>query len=433
MTWRSLLAACCLGLGAAGARAQAPAVEDIDRRLKIVERNLSLQQEAAAEKAKNGATVSVDRYGFFLKAANGGFAVRFGGMIQADGRWFIDKEGTGLVDQFLVRRARLSMEGTVHDIVDFRVMPDFGNGQTLVFDAYVDFKLHPAARLRLGKMKPPVGLERWQSANAVHFIERGFPTFLAPNRDVGVLLHGQPWEGTLHYGVGVFNGVIDNGNVDGDVDNSKDAVARFFLFPFKRRQHVLTEELGFGVAGSWGRQRAGALPVYRAPSQSTIFQYAGGTSADGARWRVAPQAYWYPGSFGFLAEHTTSVQEVRSGPNKDVLRHRGWQVVGSWVVTGEKNSFNGVSPRRPVNLAEGAWGAWELVGRYGELRIDDHAFPVYASAAGQTRGAQSGGAGVNWYPNAGVKVMANYEDTALWGGGTRDRERSVYTRVQLLF
>jgi phosphate-selective porin OprO/OprP len=39
---------------------------------------------------------------------------------------------------------------------------------------------------RAGQYKAPVGLERLQSASAIVFLERAFPTELAPNRDRGV-------------------------------------------------------------------------------------------------------------------------------------------------------------------------------------------------------------------------------------------------------
>ena len=40
--------------------------------------------------------------------------------------------------------------------------------------------------LTAGKFKVPVGLERLESATDIRFIERGFPTSLVPNRDLGV-------------------------------------------------------------------------------------------------------------------------------------------------------------------------------------------------------------------------------------------------------
>jgi len=40
-----------------------------------------------------------------------------------------------------------------------KVMPDFGNGTTVIQDAYFDLRLSPAFRIRAGKDKTPVGYE----------------------------------------------------------------------------------------------------------------------------------------------------------------------------------------------------------------------------------------------------------------------------------
>jgi hypothetical protein len=77
----------------------------------------------------------------------------------------------------------------------------------VVQDAWVDVKLHAAARVKVGKLKSPFGLERLQSATALGFVERGFPTALAPNRDVGVQVWGDVAGGVVSWAAGVFDGV----------------------------------------------------------------------------------------------------------------------------------------------------------------------------------------------------------------------------------
>ena len=65
-------------------------------------------------------------------------------------------------------------------------MPDFGNGQATIFDAYLDAKFSTAFKVRFGKGKPPVGLERLQSATDIEFVERSLANDLVPNRDLGI-------------------------------------------------------------------------------------------------------------------------------------------------------------------------------------------------------------------------------------------------------
>ena len=81
-------------------------------------------------------------------------------------------------------------------------------------------KFSPAATVRLGKIKGPVGLERLQSGGAITFAERAFPTELAPNRDIGVQLQGDVFDNRLNYTLGVYNGTADGrDSPTSDADN----------------------------------------------------------------------------------------------------------------------------------------------------------------------------------------------------------------------
>src|SRR6185503_19489182 len=107
-------------------------------------------------------------------------------LIQADGRFFTDNQkDNGTTDTFLVRRARIIFDGTVGKLFDFYIMPDFGNGQSTLVDGYGEFKLAPAWKIRGGKFKAPLGLERLQSDAVSNFTETGLPSNLLPNREVG--------------------------------------------------------------------------------------------------------------------------------------------------------------------------------------------------------------------------------------------------------
>jgi hypothetical protein len=57
-------------------------------------------------------------------------------------------------------------------------MPDLGGIAPTIFDAYWDGKFVPQFTVRAGKFKPPIGLERLQSATDIAFAERGLPTNL---------------------------------------------------------------------------------------------------------------------------------------------------------------------------------------------------------------------------------------------------------------
>src|SRR5690606_10458897 len=116
-------------------------------------------------------------------------------------------------------------------------------------DAYVNARFWPEFQIQAGKFKEPVSLERLQSGANLLFIERSYPSQIAPNRDVGVQLHGELLGGSLNYQVGVFNGVADGGSGDVDTaDDDKDIAARIFAHPFKNTDIEALQGLGIGVA-----------------------------------------------------------------------------------------------------------------------------------------------------------------------------------------
>jgi len=64
-------------------------------------------------------------------------------------------------------------------------------------------------------------------------------------------------------------------------------------------------------------------------------------------------------------------------------------------VTGENASYRSVTPARPLDRAQGAWGAFELGARYSELRVDPSAFPIFADPLDSSRAARAWILGLN--------------------------------------
>ena len=421
-------------------------VQELDQKVRVLERLRELAADSAAVAAKDKVTATAGaKDGFSIKSADGRFTLKFRGLVQTDARFFISDEAVPATTTFFVRRARPILDLTVGKYLDLRLQPDFAQGTTVLFDAYADVKLDPALVVRVGKFKAPVDLERLQSAGDIVFAERALATNLAPNRDIGLQVGGDIAGGLVSWQAGVFNGVPDLGNGDGDVSDAKDVVGRIFVQPF--RTGALAG-LGFGVAGSTGLERgttaAPALPSYRTGGQQTWFRYASSTAnpaanvfADGRRSRLAPQGYFYTGPLGLHAEYIQSYQTVNRNTFATVkLKHTAWQTTGSFFLTGEKNSFRSAAPKKPFDPKAGTFGAVEVAARYSELSIDDATFPNYAALATTPGKAKAWAIGLNWYLARAVKLVADYEHTTFTGGsagGDREAENFVVTRVQYAF
>jgi phosphate-selective porin OprO/OprP len=455
--WAALLALAAAPASAQGSSPEPPAeqdtttvpaaatVEELEQRIRILERRLELDREAAATARASAATVSAGADGVKLASADGSYAVTLRGYVQSDGRFFAQGAARS-ASTLELRRVRPILEATIARHYGFRLMTDFGEGRVVVQDAHLDARIFPFLRVRTGKFKPPVGLERLQSATALTFVERALPTALVPNRDVGVQLWGEFGGGVLGYAAGVFNGVPDGGSADLDTDGRKELAGRVFAQPFRNGSSDLLRGIGIGVAGSTGGEEgtptATGLNSYRSPGQQVFFSYrsngqaAGTTVADGDRRRVSPQGWLYYRSIGVIAEHVTSRQQVRRDTAAAELTNTAWQAAASYVLTGEDASYTGVRPLRSFDPAKGAWGAVELTGRLSALEVDGDAFPVFADPERSASAAREWAVGVNWYLNRNVKVTVDYGSTRFAGGragGERQTEQGLLTRFQVAF
>lgn len=450
-TTRALAAVTALAL-ATPVHAQSALEErlaQLEQQVAILKRQIEVDKEEVAKKAPDTPIVTASsKDGFSIKSPDDSFKLKIRGLVQADARIFTNnkKDLTGTGDNFIARRVRPIFEGTVAKNFDFYIMPDFGsnpsNANAILVDAYLEAKLNPAFKVKGGKFKAPFGLERLQSDAVANFIEAGLPTNLVPNRDVGFQLSGDLLNESLNYAVGVFNGGPDLSSVDAsDNNNDKDIIGRVFTQPFKNSSLELAKGLGLGVAGSYGHKEGSTLPTYRSPGQANVFSYASGVAADGAHTRLSPQAYYYNGGFGIIGEYVTSQQalnRVSGGINRETFTNKAWQVSSNYVLTGELASYKGITPRKPFDLSKGQWGAFEVVARYGKLKVDDAIFDnSYASLNSSISEEEAWAAGINWYLNKNVKFAVDFEQTQFVRGAAngenRPDENIIFSRLQLAF
>jgi phosphate-selective porin OprO/OprP len=372
--------------------------------------------------------------GFTVESADGESWLRITAYAQADGRFLLGDAEEAAIDTFLLRRVRPILQATLARRFDVAVVPDFGGGQAVLQDAYVDARLAPAFRLRAGKFKAPFGLERLQSGSNLLFVERALPTSIAPNRDVGIQVHGEVARGRLAYALALQNGAPDGGSVDTDANDGKDVVLRLFALPLKGRTHG--PQVGLGLAVSSGTQR-GPAPSYRSPAQQPFFSYAAGVVADGPRRRVSPQAYVYAGAFGLVAEYARSRQRLARESDRLDAANGAWQVAASFFLTGEKAGWSAVSPSRPFEPSKNQWGALEVAVRAHGLDVDDDVFAKgLADPARAASKAVAWTVGLNWHLNRNVKYAVNFERTRFDGGaagGDRRAEKALLVRAQFAF
>ena len=432
-------------------------VQTLMQEVRILKRQHEIEEEQALERGSQQTRVSAGSTSINFKSSNARYDLKLGGWFQADSRWFLNTVNTTngapspRGDTFLIRRARLLVEGRFFDAFTYNFQPEFAGTTFSLLDANVNYEALPGFQIRMGRFKVPIGLELLQTDNQGMAMERSFVTGLVPSRDTGFTVHGDLWDARLQYDVGVFNGSIDGANGGSvDFDGAKDVVARIFAQPFRPSSKVWLQGLGFGVAGSWGRHEGISgrpASLLSGGSQSiwgirTDKAAVVPVEADGAQWRIVPQISYYNGPLSILGEYVVNNAGYRGGVDRLLsqhtrVEHAAWHADVGWVLTGENATPKGIAPRHNFNPTDGQWGALQLFARYSELHLDPRSFPTLADPAYSVRYAVGYSAGLNWYLNPNVRVNLHYALTQFHGGDFNGKDRpdehAVLTRLQLVF
>ena len=182
-------------------------------------------------------------------------------------------------------------------------MPDFGQGNTRLQDAYLNVQYWDAFQFEAGKFKQPFSLEHLIQDRFVPTIERSIIDQLVPARDVGLMFHGQKlFDDRLDYGASVYGGVRDG---DQDTDRNKEVAGRVVVRPFRDiGLPDFLEPLQVGVAGTFGEdegcshRRRFARP--RSSRGSSSPRACGRT---GLRTRCSPELSYVYGPLALAAQY----------------------------------------------------------------------------------------------------------------------------------
>lgn len=434
-------------------------LSELDQEVRILKRKAELADEAAAAKSKTSTSASAGEGGFTLASADKAFTLKIGALVQTDGRfrvgdktedWATAANNWGPYQNTLtLAKVRPQLSGVLYQWIDYRVLTEFA-GTVGVQDAYIDANFHPAARVLVGKAKVPFGLERGQSDTVTLFPERGLTDRLAPNRDTGVNIHGDLFP-QLTYWVGVYNGSLDGSTRDTDVEDEKTVALRLWSTPLKTSDSDWLNGLSIGFGATAGYEKlatginAGTTGYKASLSGTQFFNYsAANTRANGRQTRVTPQLYWSLPHGSILADavySTSQVDRTVAGVETEAVKVSAWQLAASWVLTGERPTYNGFKTKQPFAPGNGQWGAWELVARIGSLTVDDEAFDSgFAAKNTSASEAVSFGVGVNWHLNSSLKWQLAYEETSFTdGAGTladpedHESEQFLISRVSFTF
>jgi hypothetical protein len=163
-------------------------------------------------------------------------------------------EGEALpASEILIRRARLTFDVTLNDLISARIEPDYGTGGSFSLrDAWIRFSFDPAFRATLGQFKRPFDLFELTSSSQILVVERtgdirgvdacgplGAVCALSTltegleysDRDLGVMIEGAAPGDRVRYALAVNNGAGLNTR---ETNGNKQFTARLSVTPLRK-------------------------------------------------------------------------------------------------------------------------------------------------------------------------------------------------------
>lgn len=318
-----------------------------------------------------------------------------------------------------------------------------------VVTAWMDVGPLPLLHFRAGKLLYPISLERQTLPLRIVMLEHGIASQLLPLTEFGAQLWGATEKKNFEYQLTFGNGTPTNGRSETDLDDGKDVIGRVYLRPFAHTQNRALKGLGFGSGASYGRRQGsptvpltgtlrtlGGRPFFTTladaanPAAGTVF-------AKGNVVRIVPQLAYTAGPVSVYGEYVRLIEELNKGTERRTLTHQSAHGVLSVALTGEDEVLLDIlSPKRPLDLSKGQYGAFELTGNIEHVKLDKDTYPTFANPARSALSATAYGGGFNWIVNDLIRFMVNYEHTSFTApAGTKKlrSENLLGARLQALF
>jgi phosphate-selective porin OprO/OprP len=361
------------------------------------------KQGQAKEQNKPALVAGWDDNHAFLKSTDGSFITYLTGYAQLDFRGY--QSGNHPANTFLVRRARLALEGKVARYYDFKIEGDFADtSSTLLRDFYIRVHRKESFQVAAGQFKEPFSQEELRSDAVQDFVERSLANNLAPSRSPGIMVSGVLRKGIFEYQLGAFNG---KGLQASNSTGTPEGVVRLRFAPWKNTKEFWTKGLSFGGAYALGRNSINGTSV-RGQTESRSFTFFSPDTVNGPTTRANGELTWVVGPAAVRVEYEQANQaRHRLGPGGIDLPGvvaKAYTGQFTYLLTGEDKSELGVVPPKRNLFGDekgtSGFGAWELKLRYSNLQINDGT--VKSNRAGTFY------FGANWYLNSFVRYLLDF-------------------------
>jgi phosphate-selective porin OprO/OprP len=380
-------------------------------------------------------------HGLEVTSQDDAFRIHVGGNLQFDYGWNAASQavqfgpgGTGeFQDGALMRRARIRIDGTMFEHIDWVAEYDFANtvendsgastqtiGTPSFINAWAGINDIPlVGTIRMGWMKEPISFEYLKSGRFLNFMERTPGTNSFFTRSVGVMFLNTTENERVTWAFGVFHAENDNFGF-GFGDGQYSEVGRLTWLPWYEDEGQRLLHLGIGAKHGdldqneidfRGRPSVRTMPGSLIPALANTGTIGGSNqdmldvelAAVYGPWTVQSEYYCT-----FVHDAIVPNAAPPKGVPLGTLFYQGTYVEMLYFLTGEyqpydlkQATFGRVMPRRNFNIwgDERGCGAWQIGIRYGYLDLQNKG----------VNGATLNDivVGLNWFLNPNAKIQWN--------------------------
>ncbi|MDX2473871.1 MAG: porin [Candidatus Krumholzibacteria bacterium] len=320
----------------------------------------------------------------------------------------------------ILRRARFAIKSQLWNHWYGEIDLDFADEAAAIKDAYISYRglFNGNGRVRIGNFRVPNGLEEVTTSRNLTFMERSLGTEpFVVGRRMGIEVTG--WYPSFRWSAAVFGADVDD--FVKEANEQINFAARLNWAPIATDESTLL----LGVSGSMlkptfkgainddGDGYAGSSVKFNTRPETNVsdtkFLYAKYSDVDnysnfGGELAYVNKRFMFQGEYMIANVNRyedAGLDHIADGFNASISHGGGYGMV-SYFLTDDMRQYDHKDAEFARVTPNAKGGAWELAARYSTADLND-------TDAGEENGAATSiTLGVNYYPNANVKLMLNY-------------------------
>ncbi len=398
-----------LAIAAGNAFADTVTVEDLEKRIDQLERELIDVQDSAGTSG-DGVKFKKSAPSPKLFSRDGRSALEFKGRVETDyvnsssktvnGGGELETQDSYSAAQ--INRLRVGLEGVFARDWEYEIQFDFADnindeGEKLdLKDANIVYEGFENHKLTFGYQKYAFGLENTQSSRHGYLMHRAYTDAFSPDRNFGIQhrYDSDNWAIRTSY---AFENKDDEFNTMFGTRVVGAPIKGEYLLHLGASYLYTAGDIDDDQAEARYRVRPSAKPSDRILNTDKFA--SDHQHAFGAEFAVQRNNLLIQGEYAHMAADNVDFDDTT---NIDAAYLSAiYTLTGeTWEYRRKNGTFRQVTPANPVSA--GGWGAWEIAARIQTANFDDEATEVYG---GKTTDLAIG---VNWYLEKHLKAQFNY-------------------------